>query len=157
MTDADSDTAQAVIACWKADATLATLFLQPPIYDTVRKDPARDARAALKYPYASLKVEKDQDAQHMTGGAYHDYRKVTIRVAGAPKAVADQAKLAVLNVFNLNLGRPGKPTLALPSGAAFRRWWPLNDGEIRQDESRKDGQDVWIATVIGRVWSVRTV
>jgi hypothetical protein len=157
MTDADLDTAQAVITAWQADPTLTKLFERPPTYGEVRKDPARDSKATLPFPYARLHVEKDRDAEHMTGMVYHDYRRVTITAAG-PKAVADQAKLAILNVFNRKLGTlPNGPTLALPSGAAFRQWWPLNDGEIAKDPHAKDGQDIWIATIKGRVWSIRTV
>ncbi len=156
MTDADEDLAQAVITLWKSDAGLSALFAQPPIYGDVRKDQP-DRKATLQYPYARLQVEKDRDNQHMTGGVYHDFRRVTLTAAG-PKAVAVQAKLAILKVFNLNLGTiPGGPSLTLPSGAAFRQWWPLNDGEITKDPHVKDGQDIWVAKITGRVWSVRTV
>jgi len=171
VTDADRDTADAVINLWKAAPSLSVLFPLPPTWDTVRKT---DSKAVIAMPYATLEITKGKDNQRITGGVYYDYRNVTIKIAGsmAPLAPAVQAqaglpvgpisviaaaKLAVLSMFNLKLGIPGQPyTLTMPSGARFCRWWPQNDGDIARDPTAKAGQDIWVANVKGEVWSVRT-
>jgi hypothetical protein len=158
MTDADEDLAQAIVAAWKADKVLPGLFAELPA-QKLKKDPAAP-RTSKKMPYAEFEIKKGKENERLTGGAYHDFRDVTITLVGI-KADVQAAKVVVLNVFGLALmptgTPPPAPTLTMPSGARFVRWWPKNDGDIEPDPSSKEGQDIWRVVVKGEVWTVRTL
>lgn len=147
----DDDTLAAVLALWKATPALAGLLDRLP--ETGRlKAPAESPR---KLPYGQLACEKGRDAQRYAGTASHkDYRKVTITLYGTREQAVD-GLAKVLATFSSQLGGVNQPTLAFPSGAKFICWWPLNDGRLEQDETTRQGLDVWRAVVEGEIRSVR--
>jgi hypothetical protein len=136
----DNDTLEAVAARWKqVPDTLPALFKQPPATGRLH--------GTQSSPYAQVTSEFSKHDSAGTGGAWHDWRKVTITVRGLKDDVRRGVE-AVLEIFD------DRTTLVYPSGARFIRWWPQGD-RLEQEETTKDGQDVWMGVVEGEVWSVR--
>lgn len=142
----DDDTLRAVRLIWMADPILLpVLFTEPIRAGRLKSTPDR----VLKMPYAQATSELLRRESAGTGGAWHDHRKVTIKVWGLKDDVV--SAIAVLTgIFNLFT------TLVYPSGARFIRWWPDGDAKLYQDEATKDGQDVWVGEIVGDVWSIRS-
>lgn len=124
-------------------ATLPQLFSAPPTWGRVP-----DRR--LQMPYAAVESKLDRRDSTGTAGAWHDHRKVTIRVYGLKADVVTALK-ALTAVFNV------RTVLTYPSGARFMRWWPTGGPKIEEDPDRRAGEDVWIGTIEADVWSIRTV
>lgn len=124
-------------------ATLPQLFALPPGSGRLPDRPR-------EMPYATVESKLDRRESTGTGGAWHDHRKVTIRVWGK-KADVVQALRALTARFNL------QTVLAYPSGARFLRWWPTGGPRLEEDPQRKAGEDVWVGTVEADAWSIRTV
>lgn len=136
----DDDTLAAVRAKWLADADLPGLMDRPPATGRLK--------SPIPLPYAHLASEPLRRESTGTGGAWFDWRKVTITVWGT----YEQARTAldkVLAVFHQNV------VLTFPSGETFMRWWPLDGGKLEQDPDVKEGHDVWKAVATGEVWSTR--
>lgn len=149
----DDDTVAACRALWLSDnANLPALVTEPP------------KTGRLKSPqsstYAVITSEFMERRPTGTAGTWHDYRKVTVRVYGV-RADVVKAIGFIGDLFNLDLGKAGKPTLAYAGTdqasklARFIQWWPLDGGKVEQDPDTKDGNDIWIGTISGKVWSVR--
>lgn len=149
--DIDNDTLRAVVDCWNADATLPGLFAEA-IHAGRLKSVGETARAM---PYAQVTCEFDRREIIGSDGDWHDWRKVTLKAWGT-KSQASAALAAMLARFNLGLGKTGRPTLTFPSGDRFIRWTPVDGGTLTQDEATAQGNDVWVGTVTGTVWSIRS-
>lgn len=144
--DIDDDTLQAVRNCWMLDNTLPTLVTEPP--------KAGRLKSGQSGTYAQIVCEFESRDSAGTGGAWHDYRKVTVKVWGT-KANATAALAAINARFNLRLGTDDGEPFSYPSGARFIRWWPLDGGRLEEDPATKAGEDVWIGSCSGKVWSIR--
>ncbi len=135
----DDDTLAAVVARWKDDPQLRSIIPEPHA-------------GRLKSPQPTLycQVESKLDRRECasTGGAWNDYRLVTLTIVGIKAAVVEALARAEA-VFSQEV------TLTYPSGDRFVQWWPLEEGGLSEDPDRKEGQDQWRGTVQGRVWSVR--
>lgn len=152
VVDIDDDTAQAVINLWQKTAALTTLFKEPPRTGKLKKQP--NESPSKRMPYAGIEVKKGKENQRMTGGIFHDFREVTITAIGV-KADASKALALIKTTFGLNIGTFKQPTLDLPSGDRFIQAFPINDGELTEDATTKEAQDVWRAVVRLMVWSIR--
>lgn len=161
MADAvDADTLAAVRNLWLSDALgLGQLFPQPPATGALKAtDPGADyARSGPRACLDSTQGPRPNERFATAAGVFcrNDYRKVTMACYGTRGQVENALSL-ILTLFNRALGAPGYRTLTMPSGARFVRWWPLNDGTIKQDESSKAGRDVWQGIIEGEIWTVRT-
>lgn len=160
MADAvDDDTLQGVLAAWKADRTLSALFPLPPATGRIKStQPGQDVQASGPTAVIDCAQGPRPNERFAQGGAVlvrNDYRKVTITLRGTRADVVAGVK-GVLATFNRALGTSSGAPFSLPSGARFIRWWPLNDGEIKEDDSTKAGRDVWQGIVLGEVWTIRT-
>jgi hypothetical protein len=142
----DDDTLRAVKALWGEEALLLpALFTEPIRAGRLKSTPDR----LLDMPYAQASSELLNREKSGTSGHWHDHRKVTIRVWGLKDDVVEA--IAILTgIFNVDT------TLTYPSGARFIRWWPDGDAKFYQDETTRDGQDVWVGEIAGNVWSVRS-
>lgn len=156
----DDDTEQAILKLWQRDAAnLSSVVKQPPQTGRLKSPTAKP----LPSPYAQIesKFESHELFAGPAGGGRKDRRRVTITIRGLRADVVKAAAL-VFAIFNKNLGlgdpkvNPAAFTLEYPSGARFISWWPITPGEITEDKDTKAGQDVWVATIIGRVTSVRS-
>ena len=157
--DIDSDTLAAVVTLWTTDATLPGLFKEPIRSGRIKAPQATGGvYGDREFPYAQATCELDRRELSGTGGAWFDYRKVTLRAWGK-KDQASAALAAMLARFNLGLpstaDAAGRATIVFPSGERFIQFWPLDGGTIAEDKDVKAGFDVWVATVTGRVWSIR--
>lgn len=153
MADAiDDDTLRAAQALWRSDTQeLPALLAEPPGAGKLKSPRERP----LPLPYAAMSCEAlPARTQRYTGGVRIDARKLRVEVWGT-KEQATQALAAVLALFDSRLGATDGRTLVYPSGARFHKWWPLNDGELRQEDAARHGLDVWKAVVEGEVHSVR--
>jgi hypothetical protein len=99
-------------------------------------------------PYAQIDCVLNRREMTGTQGTWNDYRNVTITVRGLKEHVV-QGIGEVMAVFNRDT------TLIYPSGARFRQWWPDGEAELEQEETTKDGQDLWRGVLKAVVWSVR--
>ena len=146
MADAvDNDTMEAIRTLWQSDAVLPTLF-RTPIQAGRLRPLATDTPKA--FPYAHLDVKFSRRALTGTSGSFHDYRTATITLYGIKEQIVNGLK-AVMGAFNLGT------TLAYPSRARFMRWYPLDGGGMEEDDTTREGQDVWKAVVQAEVWSIR--
>lgn len=142
----DNDTLEAVKARWLQDQTqLPALFTQPVRAGRLKSAPDRQ----LQRPYAQASSVLLRREKSGTSGHWHDHRRVTIKVWGV-KADVVNALDVLQGIFNVDL------TLAYPSGARFVRWWPDGDARLYQDETTKDGEDIWVGEIGADVWSVRS-
>ena len=143
--DVDDDTLQAVLARWADDTRLLpSVFPHPPR--------AGRLKAPEPIPYAHVASEF---AREDSGIGYRlDRRKVTITLRGT-KEQASQGLAYALQTFNRNLGSTDHPGLAYPSGSRFIAWRPLTPGTLKQDETEKEGLDVWIGLIEAEVTSTR--
>jgi hypothetical protein len=140
--DITDDTLQAIVALWNSDkAGLAALFAEPI--------QAGEIKPGRTLPYARAQVLKGRDAELITAGVWYDYRDVTLELYGA-KADASKALALALALFNRRC------VLTYPSQDRFFRWVPLSLGELVDTKTKKDGTDVWCATVRAQVVSIRT-
>lgn len=149
----DEDTLQAVRARWVEDmAQLPQLFDRPIESGRLKHTDSH----RLTFPYAHLAcvfARREQAGAKTASGTrapWFDWREVTITVWGSKAQVVEAAQ-AILAVFNLDT------ELAYPSGDRFLQWRPDNEISLEQDETTKDGQDVWRVVLKALVWSVRTV
>ncbi|HEX5272704.1 MAG TPA: hypothetical protein VFW33_19540 [Gemmataceae bacterium] len=142
----DDDTCAAVVALWKTDqADLPKLFAHPP----------RTGRLKAPDPYPSAQVDSEY-ARHESGFGYRkDVRKVTLTLRGVRADVVAGLK-AALALFNRNMGGPSQAGLTYPSGARFIKWWPLDSGTMKQEDTTKEGLDVWAGILTAEVTSVRS-
>jgi hypothetical protein len=138
--DVDHDTMSAVRLLWQTDAAALPLIVDRPI----QSGRLKSGQAST---YAVVTSEIDHRDSAGTGGAWHDYRKVTIKVYGV-KADVVKAVSAVQKLFNL------RTVLTYPSGASFRRWWPQGT-RLAEDPATRAGQDVWTCTIEALAWSMR--
>lgn len=147
--DIEDDVQTAIRNFWKADPDLVAINPELKAGELPSPQPST---------YAHVKVEKGRTNERQTGGAFKDYRNVTLTVRGLKDAVT-AAVATMLNKFNLNLmptSLAATPTLTMPSGAPFVRWWPINDGAKKVDKDHKSGNEIWEGQVIGEVYTVRT-
>jgi hypothetical protein len=142
----DDDTLAAVQALWATNQDLAKLFPQPPQYGRLKPPQSPPDVSA---PYAELGCQFQSRRMVNTGGAFFDYRKVTITVRGL-KADVVKALTFIAATFNR------VAVLVYPSGAKFMRWLPSGRDKLSQDPKTKSGQDVWIGIHEAEVWSTRT-
>lgn len=142
MADAvDEDTLEAVAALWRATPALTALAAAPA---------AGRIRGPLTPPYAQAESRFEKNELSGTGGAWHDFRRVTLTVRGAKADVVALTK-AMGAVFNL------QTTLTFPSGARFMRWKAANGGgSLGQEQDQAGGSDVWAARIEAEVWTVRS-
>ena len=171
-TDANDDTYQAIVQAWQRDSTLSGLFPVPVRAGRLKSQEGQNlSPPGLDAPYAQVLVEKGKTDERNTGIVYLDYRNVTITAIGT-KAQASQALPAMLEVYHRGLvpwdlaylvnlapsqtGGVKYRTLTYPfySFRKFLRWWPLNDGELIEDDATKKGKDVWRAVVRGEITSI---
>lgn len=136
----DDDTLAAVRQRWQDEGNLPSLFDKPPESGRLH--------APQTSPYAQLASELMRRVSAGTGGAWHDYRRVTVTLRGV-KADVIAGVAAVKAVFNRDV------TLTYPSGARFKRWWPADSDRLGQEDEPKEGQDVWQAIIEAEVWSIR--
>lgn len=135
----NDDVRRAVIATWRANAALHALIAEPR---------SGDLKAGQGELYAHLEVRADRHQLVDTGGAFFDWRRVTITIVGRyDRAVA--AHEAALAIFNL------QTALVFPSAARFMAWLPQDGGDDQQDPDRKAAEEVWRGIIVGLVWSVR--
>lgn len=155
MADAiDDDTTQAVLKAWQSDQeTLPELFKQLPVVGRL-KSTTPGADYAATGPTCELESKYDSRQSAAAGGVWIDKRRVTFTVRGIRADVVAAVK-AIRAVFGLMLGQKGGAPFALPSGARFMAWMPVNGDEIKQDKDAKAGKDVWQGEIVGLVWSVR--
>lgn len=138
--DITDDTLQAFGLVWDASAPLVAAAGHLQAGDV----------ASQPDVFAKIECVKGKANERMTGGAYHDYRNVTITIRGTKTDVTAAMALA-LAVVNRTM------TLTMPSGARFIQFWPDGDGEIAKDEGlRRKGEEIWLGTIKGQVWTVRT-
>lgn len=141
----DEDTIVAVRFLWEnASVYLPALFTLPTQMGRLQSPQA--------LPYAvvksTLESRKKIGAAGRTG--WDDFRTVTITIYGTKVQVVTAAG-GVQSVFN------NETTLQYPSAANFRRWEPVGDLILMEDEKRKDALDIWKGVLKARVWSVRPV
>ena len=143
--DVDDDTLRAVLARWADDTRhLPSIFLHPPR--------AGRLKSPEELPYAHVACEFL--AEDGGTGYRIDRRKVTITLRGTKQQASD-GLAAALRTFNRNLGASDHPGLAYPSGSRFVCWRPITPGVLRQEETEKEGQDVWAAVIEAEVTSTR--
>ncbi len=147
----DEDTERAVLLLWQQDtANLPTVFRQLPQTGRLKSP------VSLPLVQPTAQIESVYSKSERGTGYIKDRRKVTITVRGS-RADVVKGMAFVLQIFNAALGGPKQfGQWIYPSGARFVRWWPLNDGELREEPTTKDGLDVWSGIVLGEVTSVRT-
>ncbi len=155
----DDDTLQAVRNLWQTSG-----LSLPELPKTGRLESFQPVKAdGSLAPYAVLISELSRRESAGTGGAVHDFRKVTIRVFGVKADVVGalgqiNGMVGVQLVPSSSAGETAGPTLLYPSGARFLRWWTGAAGlgdKLSQDPTTKQGQDVWIGEHVAEVWSVR--
>jgi hypothetical protein len=159
----DEDTVEACRALWLAaqqPPTSAGFLIAAPQMGRLKSPQA--------LPYATITSELSKRDSAGTGGVFHDYRKIVIKVWGV-KADVVTAMQQIGGLFNLALGTAGAPTLTYPSTqpvppavppavpARFMRWWPSDGGgdKLEEDKDTYHGQDIWTGSIIGIVWSIR--
>jgi hypothetical protein len=143
--DIDDDTCQAVVARWQADTRLLpSVFRHPPR--------AGRLKSPEELPYAQ--VASEFLAQDAGTGYRLDRRKVTLTLRGT-KEQASQGLSYALRIFNKNLGSTDLPGLVYPSGARFICWRPLTPGTLQQEETEKEGLDIWSGVIEAEVTSTR--
>lgn len=152
MDAVDDDTLQAVLKLWAADTSaLPGLFAHPPRAGRLKS--TRGEPATL--PYAQIECEAlPGKTVRYVKAIRKDCRKVTITMRGT-RTQAVAALAAALALFNARLGAEGGRSLEYPSGARFIKWWPTNDGALKQEDEVREGQDVWAAVIEAEVYSVR--
>ncbi len=137
----DDDTFAACLAKWDEDhAALPVLLKTPPRIGRLK--------SPQTMPYAQLDCNLDHRESAGTGGAWHDFRKVNIIIRGTRADVA-AVLVAAGALFSQDT------VLVYPSGARFIRWWPDIDDDMSQEETTKEGIDVWKGSITGTVWSIR--
>lgn len=175
-TDATDDTYQALELAWQR-------ALSDPLFPQTFRDLIRAGRLrslegqqlsppGIDPPYAHMLVEKGRANERNTGVFYFDYRNVTITLVGE-KAKVSSALPQVIELFhrglvpsdmayltNLDPSQTGGRkyyTLTYPyySARKFLRWWPINDGELVEDEATKKGKDVWRGILRGEITSIQ--
>jgi hypothetical protein len=138
----DDDVAQAVLAKWNADTTLALI----PI--------ARGrltATVTSQTVYAGLEVaEGDKPDEYSTGGVYVSYQTVTITLRGLEANV--RAALAQVHAV-FDPVKDGSNVLVIPNGT-FMVCWPLGR-HVEQDPATKDNTDIWQGVARYRMESIR--
>ena len=145
--DIDADTLSACLTKWLDDHDgLPALVAEPVRAGRLKSTP----EAPKRLPYAQMSCELDHRDLAGTNGSWHDYRKVTIQMWATPRAQASFGLALMLAQFNL------RTVLVFPSEARFIRWMPADGGTLEEDKDVKEGHDVWLATVTGVVWSIRT-
>lgn len=148
--DVDDDVEKAVVALWISTPALASLFAHAPRSGRIHSTKT----APQSLPYAQVASEHSKSERGF--GYCLDRRKVTLTMRGT-RAQAVQAMGQALGVFNARLGYPdgSSPTLTMPSKARFIKWWPLNEGTTKQEETQVQGVEVWAAVIEGEVTTVR--
>ncbi len=154
----DEDTEAAVIALWSATPALAELCKQHPQSGRLHSPKAKP----LDLPYAQVNSEAlPGKVTRYVGGFRKEARKVTLTLRGThPQAATGLALM--LGTFNAQLSAPGKPTLTFPSTSPttnlpyFVKWWPTNEGTLKQEETARQGVEVWAAVIEAEVWSTRS-
>ncbi|MCC6421630.1 MAG: hypothetical protein IT429_25705 [Gemmataceae bacterium] len=139
--DVDSDTLAAVRERWQTDREFLPALLDAPPKAGRLKSPQPGT-------HAQVAVVPGQHVW-MTGGKRIDKRKVTITIRGQKAAVSEALKRA-LDLFDRSM------TLNYPSGAKCVGWLPLAAGRLEQEETTKEGLDVWRGILEGEAWSSRT-
>jgi len=144
----DDDTLAAVATLWGQSSALAAI-LPAPHFGRLRSLQG----TPLALPYAQAESALARREPSGTGGAFHDYRKVTITIRG-DYSQASQALAAAQAVFNRDtlLGYSTTDITGLPR---FMRWWPTGGGHLEEDAAVHGGKDVWKAVLEAEVWSVR--
>jgi hypothetical protein len=95
-------------------------------------------------------IDDDGQDEWSTGGFYISKDNVEIKIYG-PYAAADLAMEAIITTFSPT--PDGGNVLQIPN-AQFMRCWPLKQ-ELEKDPTTKFSEDVWTATAIFEVWSIR--
>lgn len=155
MADAiDDDVLRAVVALWTADPQAIPAAFARPV-QAGRLKSTREKPQVM--PYA--RVSSEFDSQMLYSGGRLDRRKVTLELWGTEAQVRDGLK-AVAALFNrllvsTTLATAPQQTLAMPSGAKFVSWLPVDPGSQKQDETVKGGHDVWVGQIVGKVTTVR--
>ncbi len=136
----DAETVEAIRNLWNMQASLPQLFDRP-----LQSGRLKPGQAST---YAVCSSELDHAESAGTGGAWHDYRRVKIKVYGVLGDVVTAIR-AINAIFTQDT------VLTYPSGDRFMRWWPAGSDKLEQDPATKGGQDIWIGTVEATVWSIR--
>jgi hypothetical protein len=147
----DDETAQAVIALWKATPALVALAKLPPQLDRLT--------TGQTMPYVQIEVKKEKDPERCSSQHFYDYREVTLTVYGTRPQIVPCIP-AIVAVFNRQLAtgpNPANPTATLifPGSTYLYRWWELGHGDIVEDEKRKGGENIYKAVVRGECATVR--
>lgn len=142
----DEETLEAIRILWSQDnVQLPQLFTVPPQTGRLKSP------QTLPYVYVTSELEsRNKIAAARALNGWNDYRKVTMEIRGT-KAQVVQAAGAIQAVFN------NSTVLAYPSGNPFIRWEPVGDLVLKEDETVKDGFDIWLGVLVAKVWSVRVV
>lgn len=139
----------AVRSRWEEEReTLPALFSEPPQSGRLQS-PQPDLYALLE-----CQLEKRESAG--TGGAFYDWRRVSICVYGRKDDV--RAGLSAVGaIFNRNTTLTFPTTDAETGKPKFLRWWPADGGgdTLEQDPERKSGEDIWVGKVASIVWALR--
>lgn len=143
--DIDSDTLAAVLTLWQTSTDLPTLLDDPVRAGRLHADPETRQRPL---PYAQATCELDRRELAGTGGAWFDWRRLTLKLWGV-KADASAGLDYMTDLFNRNA------VLVFPSRDVFMSFWPDRSPMLVEDPDVKDALDVWRAEVSGLVWSVR--
>lgn len=156
----DDEIAKAIQVLWKSQKDLAGLCAEPLRLDRLHKEPGKRKQSVLM-PYVQLEISKGRESERRAGAriVLKDFRTVTLTAVGLRAQVVDTVS-AILEVFNGRLGYDEDREdliLQLPTGVRFGGWWPNNDGEITQDETTKDAQDIYRGVVKGEVCTIRTM
>jgi len=144
----DDDTLAAVRRRWDSDrARLPALLDRPP--GAGRLKSTRDQPLALPYARIACRAVRGERG---TKGTLKDTRRVTIQVWGTKDQVV-QVLEAAAALFH---ARMGAADLDYPSGAKFVGWKPTPENDrLEQDETVRQGIDVWVGTLEADVVSGR--
>lgn len=150
MTSEDDDVAEGVLAVFNAIPSITTLCPGGLVHG--RQKPT----ATQGQVYAVLDVmQGPTSAQEgwQTGGTYIDFRHVKIEVYG-PKPEASPALNAIRGTFDAEISK-GQDAFEVPNTLGTIQVRPILGDDLRQEDHKSQGEDVWIGTAEYEVWTFR--